>query len=211
MERRTAIMLVAGLALLAAVIVGVVRSATPAAEPPLDGAGTPMPTTTLTPSEPSTAVPSSLVERDGHNEDDAEPTYTPTNVPSPGGGDNNGSEAVPETERDAVLKQNTAFWAAFSIRDPKARDKALAKVAVPYLAARMSVPRTDRIPVVKPAQVAIVAGSFSSAYVVTQAATGEWWYVNFVYDPADESWGAQVYEPATSRMIADAKRVLVEG
>src|SRR5690606_11470502 len=69
-------------------------------------------------------------------------------------------------------RRSEEFWKAFSERDPEARDTALAKVAVPYLARRMSVGSTSRIPVVTPVRSVIVDGTFSQATVVTEVRLG---------------------------------------
>ena len=70
----------------------------------------------------------------------------------------------------------------------------------------MSVPSTDRIPVVKVARSAVVGGSFSTATVVSATADTGWWSVVLVYDPADDSWKAQSYDTASAAAIADAQR-----
>ncbi len=150
-----------------------------------------------------------------HHEDEggaAEETTgpPPTNAPSSGTDVDEHSE-LPAKDQAVVLKRATAFWKAFSLRDPAERDTALAKVAVPYLAERMSVRSTSRIPVVTPVRSAIVDGTFSQATVVTEAtgsSTNNWWYVTLVFDPVPETWSAQAYEQASPGLIAAAQEVL---
>lgn len=209
MEKRKLWPIILAAVVAIALIVGVIRAmgddATEAGTP--DPSGTP-PISTRPSTTPTEDDHGDLEEDDGHA-DEPSPTYTPTNTPPTDGTDHHEDETVPESEHATIHKRNTQFWKAFSIRDPKKRDKALAKVAVPYLAEKMSVPRTDRIPVIVPERAAITAGSFSSAYIVTQDRdSGDWWYINFIYDPTDETWGAQMYEPAPTDMIADALEVL---
>lgn len=150
-----------------------------------------------------------------HHEDEGgaaeeSPGPAPTNDPSTGT-DADEHSKLSDEERAVVLKRAEAFWKAFSVRDPEARDKALAKVAVPYLAERMSVESTSRIPEIAPVRSAIVNGTFSQATVVSEAKVNsgnEWWFVTLVFDPVPETWSAQAYEVASPGLIAAAEEQL---
>ena len=96
-----------------------------------------------------------------HHEDDGEISQSPT-APHPHDDENNSLSAA---ERAVVLQRSVAFWSAFSLRDPAERDVALADVAVPYLAERMSVDSTSRIPVIVPVRSVIVDGTFSMSSI----------------------------------------------
>ena len=84
-------------------------------------------------------------------------------------------------------------------------------MTVPYLAERMSVRSTSRIPVVTPVRSAIVDGTFSQATVVTEAtgsSKNNWWYVTLVFDPVPETWSVQAYEQASPGLIAAAQEAM---
>lgn len=205
---------VAAVLLAIAVVVGIWRSTgdNPAADPAS------IVTQTLTPATPTDqtsdqtpgATPGDLEHGDGHSHDDdpsAEPV--PTNEPDQEGSDHDHEdEDVPDAEKPRVIARTAEFWDAYSIRGPKKRDKALAKVAVPYLAKKMTVAETYRISEVTVARTAVVAGSFSMAVSVSEATSGQWWYVVFIYDPATETWNAQEYQKASPKMINDAEMIL---
>ncbi len=152
-----------------------------------------------------------------HHEDDGEAAEETPSGPPPTNRPSSGTDAgehgsLPADQEAVVRKRATAFWKAFSVRDPADRDTALATVAVPYLAERMSVRSTSRIPVVTPVRSVIVDGTFSQATVVSEA-TGSstrnnWWYVTLVFDPVPETWSAQAYEEASPGLIAAAKEAM---
>jgi hypothetical protein len=196
-----------GIAIIALVVVGLVRANTDeSTQQPLEP-GT-MSTNTPRPSTPGVTSTPDLEHGDGAQHGDSGPT--PTNVPSEGT-DHDDHDEVPADQVPYVIDRAGEFWAAFSVRDPKARDKALSKVAAPYLAKKMSVSATYRIPVVKPKRTAVVAGSYSLAVAVTEDTTGTWWYATFILDPikdGQDAWNAQEYQKATPRMIADAQQIL---
>lgn len=154
-----------------------------------------------------TTTPQPDLQRADGGDPDATAGPTPTDVASPGGSDTH-QDQVPAAEQPRLARRAAQFWNAFSTRDPDKRDKALAAVTVPYLAEQMMVDRTDRVPVLRPRRTAVVDGSFSSALAVTQMDSGQWWYVVFVYDPAEETWRAQEYEEATTTMARDAEALL---
>lgn len=151
-----------------------------------------------------------------HHEDEGgaaeeSPGPAPTNRPS-SGTDADEHSSLPADQRAQVLKRAGEFWEAFSVRDPDERDTALAAVAVPYLAERMSVRSTSRIPVVTPVRSVIVDGTFSQATVVSEASgsssRNNWWYVTLVFDPVPETWSVQAYEEASPGLIAAAKQAM---
>lgn len=210
--------LIVALLIALAMVVGIWRSLNDARDS-RSNAPAPSATQTLTPNPPSAdqtpdtssagVTPGDLERGDGHgHEEDPSAGPPPTNEPDRTGSDHDEDEDVPAAEKPRVIARTSDFWQAFSIRGPKNRDKALAKVAVPYLAKKMSVSATYRIPEVVVERSAIVAGSFSMAVSVSEAQSGEWWYVVFIYDPATETWNAQEYQKASPKMINDAELIL---
>lgn len=214
-KKNRAALVAAVVVVVVVMVVGLTRgcldSQPPSAVP--QGSGPTITTAPPASGEPAPPSSSTSTEEELERGDGAEETPTapaPTNqVSNPGGTDHDhDEETAPAEEIPALLERSNAFWTAFSLRDPAERDEALAEVAVPYLAKRMSVPSTERIPEVEPVRAAVVSGSFSTAVVVSEAADGAWWYVGFVYDPSTERWGAQEYERASPRMISDAQAQL---
>lgn len=192
--------------LVAVTVIGLVRGVTTAGDPNQ----TP-PTLAASPTARTTPSPG-LDHGEGDHGRDSDTTTsspTPTNMPTPAGSDHDhGNEHLPVELKPIVVERTREFWDAFSIQHPGRRDRAVAKVATPYLAEKMSVRSTERIPVVKVKRTAIVAGTFSSAVAVSQTSDG-WWYVTFVYDPVKDgknAWNAQEYQRAPIGMIADARR-----
>lgn len=184
-----------------AVVVGIWRSVAGGA--PEGPVGAPVPPVASTP------APYEHHEDEGGAAEET-PGPPPTNAPSTGT-DADEHSALPAKQQAIVLKRAAEFWKAFSLRDPDERDTALAAVTVPYLAERMSVRSTSRIPVVTPVRSAIVDGTFSQATVVTEAtgsSQNNWWYVTLVFDPVPETWSAQAYEQASPGLIAAAKQAM---
>ncbi|GAB3762635.1 hypothetical protein [Microlunatus parietis] len=162
------------------------------------------------PPQPPAATTSAPYEHPGDEGASDTPTAPPpTNVPSTG--TDADEHSLTPAEEAVVMKRAAAFWKAFSVRDPETREQELAKVAVPYLAQRMSVPSTSRIPVITPVRSAVVDGSFSQATVVSEAigsSQNKWWYVTLVFDPVTETWSAQAYEEASPGLIAAAQKIM---
>lgn len=163
------------------------------------------------PPQPPAATTSAPYEHPGDEGASDTPTAPPpTNVPSTGTDADEHSRLTPPEEA-VVMKRATAFWKAFSVRDPAIRDQELAKVTVPYLAKRMSVRSTSRIPVITPVRSAVVDGTFSQATVVSEAigsSQNKWWYVTLVFDPVTETWSAQAFEEASPGLIAAAQKIM---
>ena len=161
------------------------------------------PPRTSPPTEPTDTGPDLTDSGDPERTGNPEPTNTPT-----GQGADSHRDRLPAGEATRLVRQSVKFWTAFSLRNPRDRNAAVAEVAVPYLAEQMTVERTARIPVLRVRRTAVLPSSFSSALTVSQMAAGGWWYVVFVYDPNQETWKAQEYEQASADMISDAEGLL---
>lgn len=144
---------------------------------------------------------------DGAGDEEGTPDPTPPpNTRTDEGGDHDAQ--MPEADRQKAISSAEQFWAAYSIRDPKARNEALRPLITAWLYERMAVDDTYRIPVVEPKRSAVVDSNYTSGVVVTQAADGQWFYVTVAFDPLAERWLVQRANPAPLHLIAKAQKEL---